>query len=106
MTEPLLTVEDLDVTYGDAQALFGVSLEVPPSAAVAVLGPNGAGKSSLAAAVGGRVRPSGGRIRFDGRDITSADPSRLVASGIAQVLEGRRVFRDLSVADNLRAGGF
>ena len=62
MTDPLLLVEDLDVTYGEGQALFGVSLTLAAGAALAVLGPNGAGKSSLAAAVGGRVRPSGGRI--------------------------------------------
>jgi branched-chain amino acid transport system ATP-binding protein len=102
VTSPLLTVEDLDVTYGDAQALFGVAVQVEASAAVAVLGPNGAGKSSLAAAVGGRVRPARGRIRFDGRDITGWSAHRLTRLGLAFVPEGRAIFPHLSVLENLR----
>ena len=102
MTGPLLTVEDLDVTYGDAQVLFGVALEVEASAAVAVLGPNGAGKSSLAAAVGGRVRPARGSIRFDGRDVTGWSAHRLTRLGVAFVPEGRAIFPHLTVLENLR----
>jgi branched-chain amino acid transport system ATP-binding protein len=99
---PLLAVENLDVAYGEAQALFGVSLEVPAGGAVAVLGPNGAGKSSLAAAVGGRVRPAGGRVVFDGRDITGWAAHRRARHGLAYVPEGRAIFPHLSVLENLR----
>jgi branched-chain amino acid transport system ATP-binding protein len=102
VTDPLLSVEDLDVAYGDAQALFGVGLEIAAGEAVAVLGPNGAGKSSLAAAIGGRVRPSGGRIRFQGRDVTGWPAHRLTRLGIAFVPEGRAIFPHLTVLENLR----
>jgi branched-chain amino acid transport system ATP-binding protein len=102
MIEPLLSVDALDVRYGEAQALFGVSLEVPRATAVAVLGPNGAGKSSLAAAVGGRVRPTAGTIRFDGRDVTAWPAHRLTRLGLAYVPEGRAIFPHLSVVENLR----
>ena len=108
----LLTVDSLTVTYGGAVlAVEGVSFEVPEGGSVGLLGANGAGKTTLLRAVTGLLRfHSGevvrGSIRFDGRDITGADTASLVAAGIAQVLEGRRVFRDLTVAENLRAGGF
>jgi ABC-type branched-subunit amino acid transport system ATPase component len=108
----LLTVEELTVTYGGAVlALDDVSLEVPHGGSVGLLGANGAGKTTLLRAVTGLLPYQNGqvvrgRIRFDGRDITRADSASLVAAGIAQVLEGRRVFRDLTVAENLRAGAF
>jgi branched-chain amino acid transport system ATP-binding protein len=102
MTEPLLAVSDLDVTYGEAQALFAVSLEVDPGAVVAVLGPNGAGKSSLAGAIGGRVRPAGGQIRLDGRDVTGWAAHRMSGQGLAYVPEERAIFPHLSVLENLR----
>jgi branched-chain amino acid transport system ATP-binding protein len=102
MTEPLLAVSDLDVTYGEAQALFAVSLEVDPGAVVAVLGPNGAGKSSLAGAIGGRVRPAGGKIRLDGRDVTGWAAHRMSGQGLAYVPEERAIFPHLSVLENLR----
>jgi ABC-type branched-subunit amino acid transport system ATPase component len=108
----LLVVDDLQVRYGGAVlALDGVSFAVPESGSVAMLGANGAGKTTILRAVGGLLRfhngaISRGTIRFDGRSIAGADAASLVASGIAQVLEGRRIFRDLTVADNLRAGAF
>jgi len=102
MTEPLLSVSDLDVTYGEAQALFGVSLEVAPGAAVAVLGPNGAGKSSLAGAICGRVRPARGQIRLAGRDVTGWPAHRMSGQGLAYVPEERAIFPHLSVLENLR----
>lgn len=108
----LLTVEGLTVRYGGAVlALDDVSFEVEQGGAVALLGANGAGKTTVLRAVSGLLRYHNGAIvrgaiRFDGRSIVGADASRLVATGIAQVLEGRRIFRDLSVAENLRAGGF
>ncbi|MGA2931121.1 MAG: ATP-binding cassette domain-containing protein, partial [Acidimicrobiales bacterium] len=70
MSEPILQIEDLDVRYATSQALFGVSTDVAPGSVLAVLGANGAGKSTLARAISGLVPPFGGRISFDGRDIT------------------------------------
>ncbi len=108
----LLAVEELTVTYGGAVlAVEGVSVEVPEGGSVGLLGANGAGKTTLLRAITGLLRYHNGQvvsgaIRFDGRDITGADTASLVAAGIAQVLEGRRVFRDLTVAENLRAGAF
>jgi len=102
MTEPLLVVSNLDVAYGEAQALFGVSLEVGPGAVVAVLGPNGAGKSSLAGAIGGRVRPARGQVRLGGHDVTGWPAHRMSGQGLAYVPEERAIFPHLSVIENLR----
>jgi branched-chain amino acid transport system ATP-binding protein len=99
---PLLGVEGLAVSYGEAPVLVDVSLEVAAGGAVAVLGPNGAGKSSLAAAIGGRVRPSRGRVRYDGGDVTGWGAHRLTRLGVAYVPEGRAIFPNLSVLENLR----
>lgn len=98
----LLEVEDLEVSYGEARALFGVSLDVAEGRALAVLGRNGSGKSSLAAAIGGVLRPSAGRIAFAGRDITGASAHRVGRMGVAYVPEGRAIFPHLSVLENLR----
>jgi branched-chain amino acid transport system ATP-binding protein len=100
--DALLAVRDLEVSYGEARALFGVSLSIPPGGALAVLGRNGAGKSSLAAAVGGAVPPSAGTIHFDGRDVTKWRAHRMGRLGIAYVPEERAIFPHLSVLDNLR----
>jgi len=105
----LLEVRDLKVTYGAVLALDGVTLEVAEGGAACLLGPNGAGKTTLLRAVSGLLHFHGGRIvagevRYAGKVVTGADPSRLVAAGVAQVLEGRRVFTNLTVEDNLRAG--
>jgi ABC-type branched-subunit amino acid transport system ATPase component len=107
----LLEVEDLTVSYGGVQALQRVSLVVREKAAVCLLGPNGAGKTSLLRAVSGLLGYQGGRIvagqiRYAGRTVTGRDSARLVRSGIAQVLEGRHVFAELTVDENLRAGAF
>jgi branched-chain amino acid transport system ATP-binding protein len=109
---PLLEVEDLRVTYGGAVlALDGVSFAVPPGGSVALVGANGAGKTTALRAVTGLLRFHGGQVtagdvRFAGRSITRTDTASLVAAGIGQVLEGRRVFADLTVAENLRVGAF
>ncbi len=103
VTGPLLRVTDLEVKYGEARALFGISLEVPPGSTVAVLGANGAGKSSLAGAIAGVVRPSAGRIEFAGRDITGVAAHKVSRLGIAFVPETRNIFPHLSVRDNLWA---
>ncbi len=103
MTDSLLEVEDLTVAYGEAKALFNVSLSLEEGHALAVLGANGAGKSSLAAAVAAAAPVSSGRIRFCGQDITRWSPHRVNRAGIAYVPEGRGIFPHLTVAENLRA---
>ncbi len=100
----LLRIENLTLHYGAAQALFGVSLAVPAGDTVAIVGANGAGKSSLLKAVTGLVPPSGGRITFDGTDVTGRSPAHMAALGVALVPEGREMFGDLSVRDNLALG--
>ncbi|MCW3017442.1 MAG: transporter ATP-binding protein [Solirubrobacterales bacterium] len=108
----LLEVEELRVTYGSSVlALDGVGFSVPEGGSIALLGANGAGKSTALRAVTGLLRfhggqVTGGSIRFEGRSIVRADAAALVAAGIAQVLEGRRVFAELTVAENLRVGAF
>ena len=99
---PLLSVRDLDVRYGSVQALFDVSVDVPAGGVLAVLGANGAGKSTLARAVSGLVRPAGGRITFDGHDITGRPPHEIRRLGLVHVPEGRGVFPGLTVDENLR----
>jgi branched-chain amino acid transport system ATP-binding protein len=102
VTSPLLSVSHVDVSYGDARALFDVSLEVASGEALAVLGANGAGKSSLAAAIGGAVPVAAGRIELDGVDVTGWPAHRMSRAGLAYVPEGRGIFPHLSVLDNLR----
>jgi branched-chain amino acid transport system ATP-binding protein len=102
----LLSVTGLGVRYGGIRALHDVGLEVGPGEAVAILGPNGAGKSTLLNAVAGLLRPAAGAVRVDGRDVTRARPERRVDAGIALVPEGRGVFADLPVRDNLLLGAY
>ncbi len=102
--EDVLVVEDLVTFYGSVQALHGVSLRVPRGEVVAVLGANGSGKSTLLHTIQGLLRPSAGTIIHDGKDITSLSAERVVARGICQVPEGRRLFPTLSVEDNLLIG--
>jgi branched-chain amino acid transport system ATP-binding protein len=100
---PRLEVDTLSVAYGEARALFDVSVSLDAGRAVAVLGANGAGKSSLAAAIVGLVRPAGGHVRLDGADITRWPSHRVSRAGVAYVPEGRGIYPHLSVFDNLRA---
>ena len=108
----MLVVRELEVMYqGVIAAVRGVSLEVPEQSVVALLGANGAGKSTILRAISGLLRGQGGRIthgavEYDGQPITTFDAARIVRLGIAQVLEGRRLFGALTVEDNLRAGAF
>jgi len=102
----MLSVRDLDLSYGDAQALAGVSLEVPPGELVALVGANGAGKSSLIRAIAGMERPRAGTIRFRDVDITGRDSHATANLGIGQVAEGRQVFPSLTVEENLQVGAF
>jgi branched-chain amino acid transport system ATP-binding protein len=100
----LLKVEDLDLYYGDAQALVGVSIVVPQGEIVAIVGANGAGKSSLIRAIAGIERPRGGKIFFAGRDITDLESHQICNLGIAQVAEGRQLFPTLTTTENLLMG--
>ena len=100
----LLTVETLDVRYGDFTALTDIDLTVSEGQTLAVLGANGAGKSTLLKAVTGLLAPARGGIRFDGEDLRRVPAHRRVARGIAMVPEGRRMFPSLTVEENLLVG--
>lgn len=102
----MLEIRNLDVHYGHIQALHGVSLEVGDHEAVAVLGANGAGKSSLIKTLIGWQRPSAGQILLDGHEITALPPWERVRRGLAAVPESGRVFRDLTVTQNLELGAY
>lgn len=102
----LLTVRDLRVSYGGIEALKGISFDVEEGQIVTLIGANGAGKSTTLRAISGLVRAKSGAIRFDGRDITTIDSSKIVAEGIVLVPEGRRVFPNLSVLENLKIGAY
>ncbi|HMJ78051.1 MAG TPA: ATP-binding cassette domain-containing protein, partial [Iamia sp.] len=103
---PVLTVEDLDVGYGNVQVLFGAGLDVAPGEVVALLGTNGAGKSTLLNAISGVTQASRGAVIFDGRDITHAPPDEIAALGISLVPGGQGTFPGLTVAENLRVAGW
>ena len=100
----MLVVENLDVFYGDVQALDGVSLEIEQGAIVAIIGANGAGKTTLIRALAGMQREARGRITFRGTDISGWPSHRVCNLGIGQVAEGRQVFPTLSVEENLDVG--
>jgi branched-chain amino acid transport system ATP-binding protein len=97
----MLRVRDIDVFYGDAQALGGVSIDVEEGQIVAIVGANGAGKTSLIRTIAGMQRPARGRITFRGTDITGWPSHRVCNAGIGQVAEGRQVFATLTVRENL-----
>jgi branched-chain amino acid transport system ATP-binding protein len=101
----MLSVTNLDLFYGDAQALDRVSLEVPRGEIVAIVGANGAGKSSLIRSIAGIEKARSGTIEFEGKKITGQEPHQICNLGIGQVAEGRQVFPTLSVHENLEMGG-
>jgi branched-chain amino acid transport system ATP-binding protein len=101
---PLLDVHEIHTAYGLSRVLFGVSIEVNAGECVCLLGRNGVGKSTTLKSVMGLAPPSSGRVTFEGRDITGLPPHRLARLGIAWVPEDRRIFRLLSVMENLRTG--
>jgi branched-chain amino acid transport system ATP-binding protein len=103
VTAPLLEVEDLRVRYGAIEAVHGVSFVANAGEVTALIGANGAGKSSTLAAISGLV-PSGGRIRFDGRDLAGAPPHAIVRAGVVQVPEGREILAQMTVEENLLMG--
>ncbi len=99
-----LQVEAIDVGYGHVGVLQQVSVDIPAGSIVALVGSNGAGKSTLLRAISGLLKPSRGRIVLDGADIAGLRPDRIVDAGVLHVAEGRRLFRQQSVADNLELG--
>ncbi len=101
----MLEVDGVTTRYGAITALHGASLEVRAGELVALVGPNGAGKTTLLNTVAGLLSPATGSVRFDGDDITGMEPASLVRRGLALVPEHRRIFKDLSVEENLRIGG-
>ncbi|GAB4243474.1 MAG: ABC transporter ATP-binding protein [Thermoleophilia bacterium] len=103
---PLLEVNDLDVFYGDFQALYGVSLEVQEGETFAIIGANGAGKSTFLKAVAGLLPAGAGSVKYEGDCIQNLATHERVARGIALVPEGRRVFPSLTVHENLQVGGY
>lgn len=100
----MLTVENLEVSYGDVRALDGVSLEVTEGAIVAIVGANGAGKTTLIRTIAGMLRPARGRVTLRQADITGLPSHRICNLGIGQVAEGRQVFPTLTVLENLEMG--
>jgi branched-chain amino acid transport system ATP-binding protein len=102
----LLEVEGVSASYAAVKAIDGVSLNVEPGEAVALVGANGAGKSTTLKAISGLVKLAEGRVRFDGADLGAQPAYRIAELGIAHVPEGRRVFADLTVRENLSLGGY
>jgi branched-chain amino acid transport system ATP-binding protein len=102
--EALLEITDLDVFYGDFQALFGVSMSVTRGCATALVGANGAGKTTLLRTIAGAQAASAGAVCYGGSDITGAPPHRRIARGIALVPEGRKLFPSLTVEENIQVG--
>jgi len=102
----MLRIRSLCASYGKVDVLHGVSLHVDPGEIVTIVGANGAGKSTLLNAVAGVVRPTEGSVAFESRGITASDPEAVVAAGCVLVPEGRQIFPDLSVHDNLLLGGY
>ncbi|MDE0150550.1 MAG: ABC transporter ATP-binding protein [Rhodospirillaceae bacterium] len=102
----MIEVRSLAVSYGNIRAVLGIDLDVAAGEIVALIGANGAGKSSTLRAISGIEKPTGGTIRFEGRDIAGRPPHEIIAAGITQVPEGRQIFGRLSVRENLRLGAY
>ncbi|MBU3105451.1 ABC transporter ATP-binding protein [Clostridium gasigenes] len=102
----MIKIDDLVVSYGGIEALKGISLEVPSGKIVTLVGSNGAGKSTTLKAIVGLVKPKSGSINYEGIDLTKLNTEDMVKKGIALVPEGRRVFADLTVLENLKIGAY
>ena len=102
----MLEIENLEVAYGSIQALHGVSLRVSQGSIVTLIGANGAGKSTTLRAISGLIKARGGKVRYDGEDITNLPAHAIVARGLCHVPEGRMVFANLTVEENLRMGAY
>ncbi len=106
MSDVILSVKDLQVSYGGIEAVKGISFDVPEGKIVTLIGANGAGKSTTLKAIAGLVKPSAGTIEFKGESITGKDSSDIVSRGVTLVPEGRRVFSNMSVLENIRIGAY
>jgi len=104
--EPLLSVAALESGYGKIRVLHGIDFQVAAGEVVALLGPNGAGKSTMLRALSGLLPVNAGYVRFDGRDMTNATPREAARAGLVHVIEGHRVFTQISVTDNLLLAGY
>ena len=102
----MLKVNDINVYYGPIHAIKGITFEVHPGEIVALIGANGAGKSTVLKTISGLLRTKTGNIEFDGRDITKTEAHKIVNLGLAQVPEGRRIFLQMSVMENLDMGAY
>ena len=106
MSDVILSVKDLQVSYGGIEAVKGISFNVPEGKIVTLIGANGAGKSTTLKAIAGLVKPSAGTIEFKGESITGKDSSDIVSRGVTLVPEGRRVFANMSVLENIKIGAY
>ena len=104
--KPLLQVEDINVYYGAIHAIKGISFEVYPDEIVTLIGANGAGKSTTLNTIAGLLRPRSGRIVLEGKDLATIPASRIVSQGMALCPEGRRIFQQMTVRENLEMGGY
>lgn len=104
--QTMLKIDDLKVRYGGIEAVKGITFEVPERQIVTLIGANGAGKSTTLRTIAGLVKPASGRIHLQAEDITGLSPDRIVSKGITLVPEGRRVFPDLTVLENLKIGAY
>ena len=102
----MLKIDELKVSYGGIEAVKGITFEVPDGKIVTLIGANGAGKSTTLRAIAGLVKPAHGRIHLQGEDITALSPDKIVSKGITLVPEGRHVFPDLTVLENLKIGAY
>ena len=102
----MLQIEDLEVAYGSITALHRISLRVEKGKIITLVGSNGAGKSTTLRAISGLIRVRHGKIVFEGQDITNRPPHRIVGMGITQVPEGRMIFSNLTVLENLQMGAY
>ena len=102
----ILEIRDLQVCYGGIEAVKGISFDVPEGQIVTLIGANGAGKSSTLRTVAGLVNPAAGKVIYQGEDITGKDANEIVSRGITLVPEGRRIFPDLTVLENLKIGAY
>ncbi|MBQ9443694.1 MAG: ABC transporter ATP-binding protein [Lachnospiraceae bacterium] len=106
MSEEVLQITDLYVSYGGIEAVRGINFNVRAGEIVTLIGANGAGKSSTLRAISGLVKPAGGNVTFEGEDITGKDPTMIVSKGLMMVPEGRRIFPNLTVLENLKIGAY
>ena len=102
----MLSLRNVHAAYGSVLALRGISIEAPEGGIISILGTNGAGKSSTLRAISGLLRPSEGAIEFDGKPIDRTSPEKIVQMGISHVPEGRQIFTELTVMENLRLGAY